>query len=56
MCGRTNNFGQTIQAIGNAIIPIEQRLEKAALGGGFNFSPATQGIDLGRHESTVGMK
>ncbi|RQH16004.1 ATP-binding protein [Bradyrhizobium sp. RP6] len=38
MCGRTNNFGQTIQAIGNALIPVEQRLEKAASGGGFNFS------------------
>jgi uncharacterized protein len=38
MCGRTNNFGQTIQAIGNALIPVEERLEKAASGGGFNFT------------------
>jgi len=38
MCGRTNNFGQTIQAVGNAIVPVEERLEKAASGGGFNFS------------------
>src|SRR6266404_1155030 len=37
MCGKTNNFGQTIQAIGNALIPVEQRMEKAASGGGFNF-------------------
>jgi hypothetical protein len=38
MCGRTNNFSQTIQAVGNALIPVEQRLEKTATGGGFNFS------------------
>jgi hypothetical protein len=38
MCGRTNNFGQTIQAIANAVVPVEQRLEKAASGGSFNFS------------------
>lgn len=30
MCGRTNDFGQTIQAIGNALIPVEQRMEKSA--------------------------
>jgi uncharacterized protein len=28
MCGRTNDFSQTIQAIGNATIPVEQRLEE----------------------------
>src|SRR6267143_964672 len=38
MCGRTNNFSQTIQAIGNSLVPVEQRLEKAASGGGFNFT------------------
>jgi Cdc6-like AAA superfamily ATPase len=38
MCGKTNNFGQTIQAIGNALIPVEERLEKIASGGGFNFT------------------
>ena len=38
MCGKTNDFGQTIQAIGNTIIPIEQRMEKLAKGGGFNFN------------------
>jgi DNA polymerase III delta prime subunit len=38
MCGKTNDFGQTIRAIGNALIPVEERLEKAASGGSFNFS------------------
>jgi hypothetical protein len=38
MCGKTNNFGQTIQAIGNALIPVEERLERTVSGGGFNFT------------------
>lgn len=38
MCGKTNNFAQTIQAIGNALIPVGERMEKAASGGSFNFS------------------
>jgi hypothetical protein len=46
MCGRTNNFGQTIQAIGNALIPVEQRLEKAQSGGGFSVS-FPGGVGLG---------
>jgi Cdc6-like AAA superfamily ATPase len=25
MCGRTNNFGQTMQAIANSVIPVEER-------------------------------
>src|SRR3981189_1934518 len=33
MCGRTNNYGQTIQATGNATIPIEKRLERLSTGG-----------------------
>ena len=37
MCGNTNNFAQTIQAIGNAVVPIEERLEKPSSGGSFNF-------------------
>src|SRR5262245_4316129 len=37
-CGKTNNFAQTIQAIANALIPGEERLEKAASGGGFSFN------------------
>jgi len=37
MCGRTNNFGQTIQAIGNALTSVEERIEKRK-GGGFNLS------------------
>src|SRR5262245_40885630 len=45
MCGRTNNFGQTILAIANATVPVEQRLEKAASGGSFNFNlPALGGV------------
>jgi uncharacterized protein len=27
MCGKMNNFGQTIQAVGNALIPVRERLE-----------------------------
>jgi len=30
MCGRTNNFGQMIQAIGNAIVPVEHPTAPAA--------------------------
>jgi Cdc6-like AAA superfamily ATPase len=46
MCGKTNNFGQTIQAIGNATIPVEKRLEKLTTGGSFNFSVAGTGIGM----------
>jgi hypothetical protein len=38
MCGKTNNFGQTIQAIGTALIPVEERLARSTSGGGFNFT------------------
>jgi hypothetical protein len=38
MCGKTNNFGQTIQAIGTALIPVEERLTGSTSGGGFNFT------------------
>jgi GAF domain-containing protein len=33
MCGKTNNFAQTIQAIGNATIPIQKRPDKLTTGG-----------------------
>src|SRR3954447_7822160 len=46
MCGRTNNFSQTIQAIGNATIPVEKRLEKLTTGGGFNLSLAGFGVGM----------
>jgi len=46
MCGSTNNFSQTIQAIGNAIIPVEKRLERLATGGGVNFSVAGFGMGI----------
>ena len=46
MCGRTNNFSQTIQAIGNATIPVEKRLERLATGGGFNFAVAGTGFGM----------
>jgi hypothetical protein len=46
MCGKTNNFGQTIQAIGNATIPVEKRLDKLTTGGGFNLSIAGTGIGM----------
>lgn len=44
MCGKTSNFGQTIQAIGNATIPVEKRLDKLTTGGGFNLSVAGTGV------------
>lgn len=50
MCGRTNNFGQTIQAIGNATIPVENRIDKLTTGGSFNLSVA--GMGLGMTEPT----
>lgn len=46
MCGRTNNFSQTVQAIGNAVIPVEQRLERLTTGGSFNFSAAGFGVGM----------
>jgi hypothetical protein len=46
MCGRTNNFAQTIQAIGNAVVPVEKRLERLSTGGSFNFSVAGFGVGM----------
>jgi hypothetical protein len=46
MCGKTNNFGQTIQAIGNATIPVDKRLDRLTTGGGFNFSIAGTGLGM----------
>jgi len=46
MCGRTNNFGQMIQAIGNATIPVEKRLERLSTGGSFNFSVGGFGVGM----------
>jgi Cdc6-like AAA superfamily ATPase len=53
MCGKTNNFAQTIQAIGNALVPVEERMEKAALGRQFQFQlarRARRGRIVRRHE------
>ena len=47
MCGRTNNFSQTIQAIGNSLVPVEQRLEKAASGEGLADAASGCGYDVG---------
>lgn len=46
MCGGTSNFAQTIQAIGNATIPVEKRLERVTTGGGFNVSVAGFGVGV----------
>lgn len=46
MCGKTNNFGQTIQAIGNATIPVEKRLERLSTGGAFNLSVGGFGVGM----------
>ncbi|HEX5213613.1 MAG TPA: ATP-binding protein [Pseudolabrys sp.] len=51
MCGNTNNFAQTIQAIGNATIPVEERVERLASGGGFNFT-LPGGMGLGIKDAT----
>jgi uncharacterized protein len=40
MCGSTNNFSQTIQAIGNATIPVQDRVERLRPGSSFNLSLA----------------
>jgi Cdc6-like AAA superfamily ATPase len=59
LCGRTSRFGEIIQAIGNSKIPIEERIEPAESGGGFNFSlPGGGGIGFsprnkGRSSVTV---
>src|SRR6266849_4676292 len=38
LCGRTSKFGEIIQAIGNTTIPIQDRIEPAESGGGFNLA------------------
>lgn len=38
MCGRTNGFAEVMHAIGNSLIPIQDRVEKPGAGGGFNFT------------------
>jgi Cdc6-like AAA superfamily ATPase len=38
MCGKTSGFAEVIQAIGNATIPVEKRIDKQTSGGGFNFN------------------
>jgi hypothetical protein len=54
MCGRTNNFGQVIQAIGNALVPVHERLERPGSGGGFNL-PLPGGIGgVGISDGTKG--
>src|SRR6185437_5189612 len=46
MCGKTNNFAQTIQAIGNAAIPVEKRLERLTTGEGLNVSVWGFGVGI----------
>jgi uncharacterized protein len=47
MCGSTNDFGQTIQAIGNATIPVDQRVERLRPGGSFNLAiPGGLGVGM----------
>ena len=49
MCGRTSGFSQVIQAVGNALIPVEDRVEKPGGGGGFNLSlPGIGGVGITR--------
>jgi Cdc6-like AAA superfamily ATPase len=38
MCGRTSSFGEVIQAIGNASIPVKDRIERPVAGGGLNLN------------------
>jgi Cdc6-like AAA superfamily ATPase len=38
MCSKTSGFAEVIQAAGNAAIPIKDRIEKQASGGGANIS------------------
>jgi hypothetical protein len=53
MCGKTNNFSQVIQAVGNSLIPIERRMERPGTGGSFNFS-LPGGMGLGVSKGTKG--
>ena len=34
MCGKTNNFAQVIQSIGNALTTVSERIERPGTGGG----------------------
>jgi Cdc6-like AAA superfamily ATPase len=38
MCGRTNKFSQVLQSIGNAVIPVEERMDPPSSGGGVNLN------------------
>ncbi|WP_407114212.1 ATP-binding protein [Bradyrhizobium sp. LMG 9283] len=49
--GRTSGFAQVMQAIGNALIPVEDRVEKPGGGGGFNLTlPGLGGVGVTRHK------
>lgn len=49
MCSKTGTFAQVIQAIGNAQIPIADRVEKPATGGGLNLNvPGLGGVGFTR--------
>ncbi|MDA9544273.1 hypothetical protein ACM43_06840 [Bradyrhizobium sp. CCBAU 45321] len=54
MCGRTSGFAQVVQAIGNALIPVEDRVEKPGGGGGFNLTlPGLGGVGVSRASKAV---
>ena len=49
MCGKNSSFSEVMNAVGNALIPVEDRVEKPGSGGGFNFSvPGVGGIGVTR--------
>jgi uncharacterized protein len=48
MCGKTSSFSEVIHAIGNAAIPIENRVERAPSGGGVNLTVAGFGAGYSR--------
>src|SRR2546429_833835 len=48
MCSKTSGFAQVIQAIGNSAIPVQDRVEGAPSGGGFNLNLAGFGGGITR--------
>ena len=56
MCGRYGSFGEVIQAIGNATIPVEQRLAEKSSGGGLQLNfPVAGGVGYTRPTKSGGV-
>ncbi len=56
MCGRYSSFAEVIQAIGNATVPVQERLAEKSSGGGVQLNfPVAGGIGYTRATKTGGI-